>query len=245
VTAPKIEQMAAIFAKTWQRPPTEAELKGLIDDYVKEEIYYREALILGLDKDDTIIRRRLRLKMEFLSDAAVEALSPTDADLEAYLKTHPADFEIEPMLAVQQVYLNPEQRDVKIDEDAESILRILLTSPETDPSSLGDATLLPASLPLTRKSAVAEAFGPTLAEALAKTIPGQWTGPVVSDFGLHLIRVSERTPGRMPVLAEVRDAVRRDWSNAKRKELEDRRLEVLLQRYHVTIENPAVSGTAP
>ena len=86
ITGPKIEQIAGLFAKAWQRPPTVAELKDLIDDYVKEEILVREALALGLDKDDTVIRRRLRLKMEFLSDAESEALSPTDAELEVYLK---------------------------------------------------------------------------------------------------------------------------------------------------------------
>ena len=245
VTAPKIEQMAVIFAKTRQRPPTAEELKGLIDDYIKEEIYYREALTLGLDKDDTVIRRRLRQKIEFLSDATVDALSPTDVDLETYLKQHPADFEVEPMLALQQVFLNPDRHGDRIDQDAASILEALLASPETDPASLGDASLLPADLPQTGKTAIAQTFGPELAEALDKAAPGQWTGPVKSEFGLHLIRVSERKPGRIPVLAEVRDAVAREWSNAKRKELEDRRLEELLKRYRVTIESLAAAATTP
>ena len=92
VTQARIEQIASLFARTWQRPPTLPELKGLIDDYVKDEVYYREGLALGLDKDDTVIRRRLRLKMEFLSDADIEALTPTDAELEEYLKANPAKF---------------------------------------------------------------------------------------------------------------------------------------------------------
>ena len=245
VSAPKIVQLATIFAKTWKRPPTPEELKGLIDDYVKEEIFVREALALGLDKDDTVIRRRLRQKLEFLSDAAVEALSPTDADLEAYLNGHQADFEVEPMLAFQQVFLNPDRHDDKVDQDAASILEVLLTNPETDPASLGDATLLPANVPLTTKTAVAQAFGPALADALDKAIPGRWTGPVRSDFGLHLIRVLEWKSGRMPALTEVRDAVAREWSNAKRLELEDRRLQELLKRYEITIESAAGSGLAP
>jgi PPIC-type PPIASE domain len=245
VTAPKIEQMAAIFAKTQHRPPTADELKALIDNYIKDEIYYREALILGLDKDDTVIRRRLRQKMEFLSDASIDALSPTDTDLDAYLKAHLADFEIEPMVAFQQVFLRPDRHGDKIDQDAASILEALRTSPETAPSSLGDPSLLPADLPLTRKMAVAQTFGPELGEALDQAIPGRWTGPVRSAFGLHLIRVSERKPGRMPALTEVRDAVAREWSNSKRKELEDRRLEEWLKRHPVTIESSAASGTAP
>ena len=143
VTQAKIEQIASLFARTWQRPPTSSELKGLIDDYVKEEVYYREAFALGLDKDDTVIRRRLRLKMEFLNDAVVEALAPTDAELDAYLQGQAGAFEIEPMLAFQQVFLKPDRHGDRIDQDAASILEVLLTSPAIDPASLGDASLLP------------------------------------------------------------------------------------------------------
>jgi hypothetical protein len=245
VSISKIGQLATIFAKSWQRPPTADELKGLIDEYVKEEIFVREAIALGLDKDDTVIRRRLSQKMEFLSDAAVDALSPTDADLALYLESHPADFEVEPMLAFQQIFLNPDRHREKVDQDAASILEVLLTSPETDPASLGDATLLPADLPLTAKTAVAQTFGPDLAEALDKALPGRWIGPVKSDFGLHLVRVSELKPARIPALTEVRDAVAREWSNAKRKELEKHRLAELLKRYEITVESSAASETNP
>jgi hypothetical protein len=243
VTAPKIEQLAAVFAKTWQRPPTAEELKGLIDDYVKEEIYVREASALGLDKDDTVIRRRLRLKMEFLNDAVADALAPSDAELEAYLKAHAGAFEIVSMLAFRQVFLNPERHGDKIDQDAASILEVL-TSPATDPASLGDASLLPTELPLTSKTSIGQTFGAEFAEALDKATAGQWTGPIRSGFGVHLIRVSDRKPGRVPALDEVRDAVAREWANAKRKELEDRRFEELLERHEVTIESLAGAGTA-
>jgi PPIC-type PPIASE domain len=245
VTAPKIEQLASVFGKTWQRPPTAEELKGLIDDYVKEEIYVREALALGLDKDDTVIRSRLRLKMEFLSDAVVDALAPTDGELDAYLKAHPTIFEVEPMLAFQQVFLNPERRGDKTNEDAASILEILTNNPATDAMKFGDVSLLPAELPLTAKTSIGQTIGADFAEALDKATPGQWMGPITSTFGLHVVRVSERRPGRLPALNEVRDTVAREWANDKRKELEARRLEELLKRYEVTIENPAASVTSP
>ena len=90
VTSPKIEQLASLFANTWQRPPSAAELKGLIDDYVKEEIYVREAVKLGIDQDDSVIRRRLRQKMEFFDDDLANSLAPTDDELETYLRTHSA-----------------------------------------------------------------------------------------------------------------------------------------------------------
>ena len=149
VTSGKIEQIAARFAQVWQRPPTPEELKGLIDEEVKEEIYVREALALGLDKDDTVIRRRLRQKMELLSDAGADALSPTDAELEAYLKSHPETFAVDPAISFQQVFLNPQRQGIAIDQTAVNILNNLRTNPENDASTLGDPSLLPTEMPLT------------------------------------------------------------------------------------------------
>lgn len=243
VTAPKIEQMATVFAKTWQRPPAAEELKGLIDDYVKEEILVRQALELGLDRNDTVVRRRLRQKMEFLNVADAEALTATEADLEAYLHANSATFEIDPMLAFQQVFLNPQQRPDAIVQDAASVLEVLLTSPATDHAVLGDPTLLPPELPLSEKASISQTFGAEFAEELDKAPLGQWTGPITSGFGVHLIRVSERTPGRVPALGEVRDAVAREWTNARRKELDDQRFAELLKRYVVNIENPLATET--
>lgn len=245
VTAPKIEQMATVFAKTWQRPPTAEELKGLIDDHVKEEILVRQALELGLDRDDTVVRRRLRQKMEFLNTADAEALTATDAELDAYLKANAATFEIDPLLAFQQVFLNPQRRGDRIAEDAASVLTALLTNPATDRSLLGDPTLLPPDLPLSDKTSIGQTFGAEFVEELDKAPLGQWTGPVASGFGLHLIRVSERVPGRVPALDEVRDAVAREWTNAKRAELDRQRFAELLKRYVVSIESPASAGTDP
>jgi len=242
VTAPKIEQLAAIFAKTWQRPPTAQELKGLIDDFVKEEIYTREALALGLDKDDTVIRRRLRQKMEFMNDANVDALVPTDAELEAYLKANPATFAVDPMTAFQQVFLNPQLHGDKVEQDTAAIFAALQATPPADATTLGDATLLPSELPLTAMSTISQTFGQEFTDALDKVAPDQWTGPLMSGYGLHIVNVSKRQAGRVPALGEVRDAVVREWTNAKRKELGEARFNDLLKRYHVTIETLSASG---
>jgi PPIC-type PPIASE domain len=244
LTVAKIDQIASLFAKTWQREPTVGELKGLVDDYVKEEIYYREAKELGLDTDDMVIRRRLRQKIEFLHDAAVDTLTPTDAELGAYLKAHLAEFGIEPMLAFQQVFLNPERHGDRIDKDAAAILETLRINPATDPATQGDASLLPAELPLTGKTSIGQTFGAEFTSALEMATPGQWTGPIRSEFGLHIVRVAERRAGRTPALGEVRDAVLREWSSDKRKELEDSRFNELLKRYEVTIESPSGARAA-
>lgn len=242
VSAGKIEQMAALFSRTWQRPPSADELKGLIDDYVKEEIYVREALALGLDQDDTVIRRRLRQKMEFLAGADADALTPTDADLQAYLDAHPDDFAEPPQVAFQQVFLNPDRHPGTLDRDAVALLGTLRADPDADPSLLGDASLLPADLPMSSVSQIDRIFGPEMAAAVAQAELALWTGPVASPYGLHLIRVTLREPGRHPDLVDVRDAVFREWSNAKRQELEAARMADLLGRYEVRIDAAPADG---
>jgi hypothetical protein len=237
VTSAKIEQLGGLFTKTWQRPPSAQELKGLIDDYVKEEIYNREALLLGLDKDDTVIRRRLRQKMEFLVDAEVDALTPTDAELEIYLKANADQFRIAPMMTFEQIYLSPAKRGDRIDADARGMLDQVRGNPQVDPARLGDQTLLPSMLSLATKAKINQTFGGTFADELEKLPANQWSGPVPSSYGLHLVRITERREGRNPVLSEVRDAVAREWSNTRRKAVEAERIEILLKRYNVTIEN--------
>ena len=249
VTQGRIEQIATLFARTWQRPPSPSELKGLIDDYVKDEVYYREALKLGLEADDTVIRRRLRQKMEFLSDAASETRNPTEAELAEYLTTQADKFAIEPAIAFRQIYFNPERRGDKTNEDAKAALEALRSDSSLDPASVGDATLLPSELSLTSKASVSQTFGPAFAEEVTKSAPGNWVGPIKSAFGAHLVRVQEISPGRVPTLAEVRDAVQRDWASEKRRTLAERRFNELLKQYDVTFETvpkaAAQASTSP
>ncbi|MBX4940704.1 peptidylprolyl isomerase [Rhizobium binae] len=242
VTAPKIEQMATLFTKTWQRPPSVDELKGLIDDHVKEEVLVRQALALGLDEDDAVVRRRLRQKMEFLDTADAEALEPTDAELATYLVSNADAFKIEGMLAFEQVFLNPQRRGDRAEQDAGSILQALLSDPDADRSLLGDATLLPPQLALSDSVSITQTFGTDFAKALDRAPLGQWIGPVVSSFGLHLVRVTERVPDRTPSLGEVRGAVAREWRNARRKELEDQQFAERLKGYTVIIDSLAGKG---
>jgi hypothetical protein len=175
--------------------------------------------------------------MEFLNDAVVESLSPSDAELEKYLRVNASRFEIDAMMAFQQIFLNPDRHGDRIDQDAAAILQGLRTNPAMDPATQGDASLLPSELPLTAKTSIGQTFGAEFADALVMATSGQWAGPLKSGFGLHIVRVAERKAGRTPSLGEVRDAVVREWSNDKRKELEDGRLRELLKRYEVTIEN--------
>jgi hypothetical protein len=238
VTRATIEQLATRFTASWQRPPTAEELKGLVDDDVKEEIYYREALALGLDKDDALIRRRLRQKMEFLIDAEAEGIAPTEAELETYLKAHAGAFAADAEMSLQQVFLNP-QHHADAAADAAMLLTQLRADKAADPSGLGDTTLLPSELPLTDMTAIQQMFGGDFAAGLANSPEGQWIGPIASAFGLHLVRVMERKTGGVPKLDLVRAAVAREWANERRKALEATSFQKLLTRYQVVVEPPA------
>ncbi len=244
VTEGRIEQLAQVFAKTWQRPPTREELRGLIDTYIKEEVYYREALKLGLDRDDTLIRRRMQQKMEFVTEPGDALLRADDAALQAFLDAHKADFRVEPRIAFDQIFLNPEKLGEAAIARAEQTLEILKASaPGEIPPDVGDPTLLPARMPLSPLSGIASNFGATFAANLTDLPENEWAGPIKSPYGLHLVRVTKRIDGYDPKLAEVRDAVEQKWRTEKRDEFRDQAYDQLLAKYEVIL--PSGKAVSP
>jgi hypothetical protein len=235
----QIAAMAEGFARTWRRPPTRDELEGLIKDRVQEEVYYRQAMALGLDKEDTVIRRRLRQKMEFVSDDVAALAKPTDDELGAFLKTHADAFRVQRQFTFRQVYLNPEQHGENLARDTAQLLaQLQQAGDKADVSELGDSFLLEHKFQSLPSSEIVKQFGEKFATKLGELSPHQWHGPVESGYGVHLVWISERAEGRLPALAEVRDAVRREWTNAQRLEANDKFYQELLKRYVVTIERP-------
>ena len=242
VTHGQIENLVSGFAKAWQRPPTSEELAGLVRDLVREEVYCREAMALGLDKDDTVIRHRLRQKMEFISDDIAAMPEPTDADLNAYLQAHIDRFRAEQTFTFSQVYLDPEKHGENLARDISALLAQLNRAGEqAEVSALGDSFLMEQSFTAAPASEVAKQFGEKFAQKLGELSPGKWEGPVESGYGAHLVFVSERTEGHVPELAEVRDDVRREWANAQRLELNEKFYQELFKRYSVTIESPLLA----
>lgn len=237
VTRGQIEHLASGFVRTWQRPPSEAELKGLVDEYVKEEIAVREAAAMGLDRDDTVVRRRLRQKLEFLADEAIGQAAPTDAQLQQWLDAHRADYQAETRLALRQVFLSTDRRGAAAPAQAERLLETLRASrSEAAIDSLGDPSMLPRDVPLGPVSGVARDFGADFARAVAALPAGRWSGPVASPYGLHLVLVTERVTAAAPTLAEIRPLVERDFLAERRKAQLAALYERLLQKYTVTTE---------
>jgi hypothetical protein len=238
VSQDQVAMLVQSFERTWMRPPGEAELRGLIDDFVTEEVLYREALALGLDRDDLIVRRRMRQKMEFLNDGLSER-EPDDAELRAYLEANAERFAVEPRFSFEQVFVSAE-RPGSPDERAARLLARLADG--EDPAGLADPTLLPRSLTQATPREVAAAFGASFAQALAEAPEGRWSGPVASSFGLHLVRVGAREPGRAPALEEVRGAVAREWAASERTQERERFYDELRARYEVEVRMPVAPG---
>ena len=237
----QVEQLAAQFERTWLRPPTEEELAGLIESYVRDEVYYREALAMGLDQDDPQVRRRMRLKLEFLLEDLTAAEPPDDEVLSAHLQQHPDRFRIEPTLTVRQVYLNPDRRP-DLEGDAERILADLRAG--AAPDTFGDRSMLPAEQTAVSTSEIARTFGKTFAQEVVALEPGAWSGPLYSGLGAHLVLVTDRRAGRLPALAEVRAEVEREYLAQRRQQLKDLAYRKLREGYEVIIE-PATAPVEP
>jgi len=240
ITQGQLESMLDGFTQTRQRPPTQDEWEGLIRDRVRQEVFYREAMALNLDKDDLIIRRRLQQKMEFISDGAAAQAQPTDADLSAYLQSHPDSFRVDQQFTFRHVFLNPDKHGKNMASDAAQLLAQLNQDDgKIDISKLSDPIMLDNDYHALPASEAGRIFGDKFAASLARLLLGKWQGPLESAYGMHLVFVSEHVGGRLPALAEVHDAVRREWDEAHRAEANDKFYAELLKHYTVTIERPA------
>jgi PPIC-type PPIASE domain len=239
VSAGRVENLTALFTKTWQRAPSAQELRGLVEDYVLEEALYREGMALGVDQNDTIIRRRVRQKMEFVVDDIIEQVEPTDDELVKWLAEHESDYAAPARYRFRQLYLNPERHEDSLEEDAQAVLAELRAlDTNTDPRGLGDPSLFEHAFPDASVETIATIFGDVFVDGLAELPIEEWSGPVESAFGLHLVHIATRTHAEAPPLDEVRDAVARDWTYAQSEEAAKRYRDGILEKYQIEIEWP-------
>lgn len=233
ITQATVADLTATHEKLWGRPPTAAELKTLVDARVEDEILYREGLAMGLDRDDAVVKRRVRQKYELIAEEE-DAREPTDADLEAYLKAHPERFVAPPVVTFEQILLP--------DAEAAAAARAALAG-GAEASAVGKPTLLPGRVDAMAVDLVGRAFGDRFAAALVVLPVGEWQGPVASGYGVHLVRIVTRSEPVTPALGEVRDAVRREWENAERLAARAARMERLRARYDVVVEGLPADAT--
>ncbi len=231
VSAGQIASIKAIFSRTWQRPPTPTELQALVDGHVRDEIFYREALAMGLDRDDAVIRRRMRQKMEFISDLAAD-VEPTDAELKTFVAENSARFTAEPRFSFSHVYF----KGVPDVAGVES-LRQALNRGTADASKAGSPFMAGYDFADVARSDVAQTFGESFADWIDGAAPGQWGGPVISAYGTHLVRVSERVEARERPFEEIREVARRELLHGRKAAANDALYEGFRTRYTIKVED--------
>jgi hypothetical protein len=236
VSRGQVQSLQMQFERIWQRPATKDELQGLIDGWVREEIFYREGIAMALDRDDPIVRRRVGQKLEFILDSAAPAV-PSDAELQAWLNAHPDDYRIEPTYSLRQVFFDPARHGDELGPDIVAALRALESGKPVE----GDTTLLPYEMNTARSTEVARVFGDEFVEGLETIAIGGWHGPMRSDFGVHLVELSKRENGSRATLNAVRADVARDLSAARTEAAKAAVYERLRANYSVRIDDP---GTA-
>lgn len=236
------DEISRQFTSTWTRPPTQEELKNLIDGYIKDEVLYREGVALGLDRDDPVIKRRLRQKLEVIIEEE-GSQAPTDADLNGYLAKHADMFRLPPVVSFDQVLFNPSEYG----NGLEQVFNASKAAVEggASPDSQGSASMLPKHVEQLSVDLVARDFGEEFGKSLVTAPVGKWLGPVASGFGVHLLRVTERKDGYLPTLDEARKAVTREWENERRKASLESNYARIKSQYDVVIEaNAATAGAA-
>ncbi len=233
VTQGVVDDLVTQHVAAKGREPSSTELNHLIESYIRDEILYREGVRLGLDRDDIVVKRRVRQKIEMIAEEDAST-APTDADLSAYLVANQARFVQPAILTFEQVFIGESTSGPGV-VHAVAVTRKALWK-GADAEELGKPTLLPHRITRTPADLVARDFGASFAAALEKVPVGEWVGPIDSSFGAHYVRVSDRTPAVAPQLADVRDHVVREWENERRQRARNDAYAKMRGEYTVSIE---------
>jgi peptidyl-prolyl cis-trans isomerase C len=244
IDSAQARKLSAVFVQSRQREPSLQEVDALIREHIKEEVYYREALRIGLDVDDPLIRRRLRSKMEFLASAQIEGARPDNAVLQKMLERNPAKYSSDPVYGFDQIYLGKGALlDTTVESKAKSVLSQLAATDGSgaDWQQLGEALSVPRSMNGATPNAIAGNFGDEFALALPRIYgggAGTWAGPIQSGFGSHLVRVREVKYPKPPTLDTVRRTIENDWKAATLARREEAAYQALLDGYTIRIIKP-------
>ena len=243
ITKGNIDRLISLWEKKRQRLPTQAELQDMIEQQIREEVMYREAMAMGLDDNDAIIRRRLAQKIEFISSDIAEMAEPGDEELKKFLSAHPEKFETPASLSFKHIYFNNDKRKAQTEPDALRLLYALKQADTViDSRSSGDPFMMGQQYDEITAFGVSRIFGRDFATELFSLNAGDWQGPVNSSYGLHLIYISNKKPARAVELNTVREQVHNEWQAVQRQLMNETFYKSLRQRYDIIIEKELVSA---
>ena len=244
IGAGEVRWVTQTWARQWQREPTPEELRGLVMNLIKEELFSREAREMRLDENDTIVRRRLAQKLEFLVQDTARVAEPTEDDLRRFYAAHVERFSADGRISFTQVYFNRERRKDAA-QDARTMLARLSSATPADIATAGDRLLVEAKFRDADEQTVASAFGPDFARAVFGLQPDAWHGPIESGYGLHLVYVTKAQPVHPRPYAEVRSQVLERWREQHQREGEERYFARLMQKYNVVVDDGVKSLVGP
>jgi len=243
-TLDQLRQLSLQFQSQWKRPPTAAELERAVEAAVQSEILYREALAMGLDKDDEIVKRRMVQKMQFLAEDVAAAHVPTSAELGAWFEKNRARFELPGRISFRHLYFSPDRRGVRAPADAQAALARLAGRGQDAKlaASLADPFMFQDHYADRATDALRKEFGPQFIIELQKLPTGRWAGPIESGFGWHVVFVDAVTPPRVPAFEEVEPEVRTAWLGEQRVLAWHKTYDEMRAKYTVLL--PAVPDAA-
>jgi len=237
ITEGDVQWLVDSWSKQWLRAPNPEEVERMVVDLVEEELLAREAVETGLDKGDTVVRRRLAQKLKFLVEDTSRLLEPTEAELASYHAAHARRFEAGPTVSFMQVFFNPEQRADAAADAKTSLVALQRDGGESIAGTMGDRFLIESRFDDLDRTAVSGIFGPEFADAVFALRRGEWSGPIKSGYGLHLVYMSSIAPARPQSFSEVRDAVLQDWRREKEEAAYREYLNALRAKYGVEIDD--------
>jgi peptidyl-prolyl cis-trans isomerase C len=241
-----LRTMDMYFESQWHRPPTPAEFQAMVEDKVREEVLYREALAMGFDKDDTIVKRRMAQKMQFLAEDVAAAHEPSTAELKAWFEKNSSKFALPSRISFRHLYFSPDKRGKNAQEDAAKVLAKVAGQPEDSKLgvSLADPFMFQDYYGDRAPSAIAKEFGPPFAVAVEKLNPGSWHGPIESGYGWHLVFVDTVIPGRIPAFEEMEPDVKTAWLADQKQQAWKKAYAEMRAKYIVLLPGPSEKEAA-
>lgn len=238
ITQADLDQLAITWQKNMGRPPSAQEREQQLEHYIREQVLYREAMAMGLDQGDAVVRRRLAKKMEYLFNNLSFIPEPTEAELTKFLSEHTSKFSQPADITFSQIFFDPNYRNQKTNEDAEELLKQLKkTTAEVDTINMGDRSLLPYNFTNERKNKITSMFGKEFSKQAFALPAASWQGPITSEYGIHLIYINSRTEARLPPLTEIHERVANEWRTMKEHATNEIFYQSLQLRYEIILDD--------
>ncbi len=244
LTLDDLGQLVMLFQSQWRREPTPEELTRLIENKVQSEVLYREALAMGLDRNDEIVKRRMAQKMQFLAEDVAAAREPETAELRSWFEKNKAMFAQPSRVSFRHLYFSPDRRGQRARDDAAKALAKLAGQPQDAKlaATLADPFMFQDYYRDRAPDYLGKELGPRFAQAVAKLAAGSWQGPIESGFGWHLVFVDTVVPGRVPAFEEIEPDVKTAWLGEQKALAWERAYKEMRAKYTVLL--PALPENA-